>query len=165
MKHYTSKLRTFDDVTKNKRKQKKKKRFFILFVFWSQLVRFLVGFGQVVGLSRGGIVISVCIGSTVSVFVVVLSIWACVIQILTVDSAVITRTAELDSAFRIEYDHNGAIVKQSAAAREVGTTVELRNLFHSLPVRLQEVDHADPFVVRCRSHNHSVPSISQTRVS
>jgi DNA mismatch repair protein PMS2 len=59
--------------------------------------------------------------------------------LLPLFSAVVTRTAEFDAATRLEYDHNGVIQSQSAAAREIGTTVELRNLFHSLPVRLQEV--------------------------
>lgn len=54
-------------------------------------------------------------------------------------SSVVTRTADELAATRLEYDANGRIAAQTGAAREVGTTIELRNLFHSLPVRLQEV--------------------------
>jgi DNA mismatch repair protein PMS2 len=55
---------------------------------------------------------------------------------------VVTRTANEDAATRLEYDGNGRIASQAGAAREVGTTIELRNLFHSLPVRLQEFHRA-----------------------
>jgi len=54
-------------------------------------------------------------------------------------SSVVTRTANEQAATRLDYDGNGRIAAQTGAAREVGTTIELRNLFHSLPVRLQEV--------------------------
>jgi DNA mismatch repair protein PMS2 len=57
-------------------------------------------------------------------------------------SSVVTRTANEDAATRLEYDGNGRIASQTGAAREVGTTIELRNLFHSLPVRLQEFHRA-----------------------
>ncbi|CAI8006676.1 Mismatch repair endonuclease PMS2 [Geodia barretti] len=41
-------------------------------------------------------------------------------------------------ATRIEYDSNGHIKSQTNCAREVGTTISLHNLFHSLPVRCKE---------------------------
>ncbi|XP_072044566.1 mismatch repair endonuclease PMS2-like [Amphiura filiformis] len=39
---------------------------------------------------------------------------------------------------KIEYDHNGAIKKQSPCPRQQGTTVLLQNLFYTLPVRHKE---------------------------
>ncbi|XP_026316783.1 mismatch repair endonuclease PMS2 isoform X2 [Hyposmocoma kahamanoa] len=41
-------------------------------------------------------------------------------------------------ATKIEYDHNGQIIKKTPCSRQVGTTVSLSKLFHSLPVRQKE---------------------------
>lgn len=41
-------------------------------------------------------------------------------------------------ATKMEYDHNGQIIKKTPCSRQVGTTVSLSNLFHSLPVRQKE---------------------------
>lgn len=52
--------------------------------------------------------------------------------------SVVTRTAGQPAGSLLEYDYNGVLVKQSAAAREIGTTVRLRNLFSTVPVRHKE---------------------------
>eukprot|EP00743_Colponemidia_sp_Colp-15_P012401 GILK01014096.1.p1 GENE.GILK01014096.1~~GILK01014096.1.p1 ORF type:complete len:772 (-),score=150.38 GILK01014096.1:125-2440(-) len=52
--------------------------------------------------------------------------------------SVLTRTAQDSVGTRIQYDHEGAIAKQTAAAREVGTTVSVASLFQNLPVRQHE---------------------------
>ena len=48
--------------------------------------------------------------------------------------SVITRTDDdLQSGTMLEYDAEGAISSQRSVARERGTTVVLKKLFHSLP--------------------------------
>jgi DNA mismatch repair protein PMS2 len=39
---------------------------------------------------------------------------------------------------KLEYDHNGKIVSKTPCARQQGTTVNLTNLFTTLPVRHKE---------------------------
>jgi hypothetical protein len=51
------------------------------------------------------------------------------------DLSVATRTAEQEAGVRLAYDHSGTITGLAAAARAVGTTVAVRDLFKSLPVR------------------------------
>jgi DNA mismatch repair protein PMS2 len=53
----------------------------------------------------------------------------------------VVQTATKDQAprgVRLEYDHQGHLVSRSSVARSVGTTIQLSNLFGSLPVRLRE---------------------------
>lgn len=54
------------------------------------------------------------------------------------DLAIVTRHSSAPHAIKIEYDHNGSIKTETPAARDVGTTVSLSNLFSSLPVRRKE---------------------------
>ncbi|KAI7836307.1 hypothetical protein COHA_009815 [Chlorella ohadii] len=54
------------------------------------------------------------------------------------DVSVVTRTVEQDVGVRLSYDHNGKLVGQAGAARTVGTTVAVRDLFKRLPVRHKE---------------------------
>lgn len=49
--------------------------------------------------------------------------------------AVVTRTAEMAAGVRLAYDQAGAVLSQASAARAVGTTVAVRDLFKPLPVR------------------------------
>lgn len=46
-----------------------------------------------------------------------------------------TRTKDLAAGVRLVYDHQGAIVSQASAARAVGTTMSVKELFKPLPVR------------------------------
>lgn len=53
----------------------------------------------------------------------------------------VVQTATKDQAprgVRLEYDHQGHLASRSSVARSVGTTIQLSNLFGSLPVRLRE---------------------------
>ncbi|XP_045212126.2 mismatch repair endonuclease PMS2-like [Mercenaria mercenaria] len=54
------------------------------------------------------------------------------------DMSVTTRHQDAAVGTRLEFDHNGKILKQSNQARQVGTTVTLQNLFNTLPVRHKE---------------------------
>jgi DNA mismatch repair protein PMS2 len=54
------------------------------------------------------------------------------------DLTVVTRSSSQEVATRIEYDANGAVTSRTHVAREMGTTVCLQRLFHSLPVRYRE---------------------------
>lgn len=49
--------------------------------------------------------------------------------------AVVTRTKDLAAGVRLVYDHQGAVVSQASAARAVGTTMSVKELFKPLPVR------------------------------
>lgn len=51
---------------------------------------------------------------------------------------IITRHKNADCGIRLELDHNGMVKQKSPAARPIGTTVILSNLFHTLPVRKRE---------------------------
>ncbi|GIL80762.1 hypothetical protein Vretifemale_9813 [Volvox reticuliferus] len=52
--------------------------------------------------------------------------------------SVVTRTAEQVAGVRLEYDHEGLLTSQSPAPRAVGTTVAVKNLFATMPVRHKE---------------------------
>ncbi|KXZ41811.1 hypothetical protein GPECTOR_276g725 [Gonium pectorale] len=52
--------------------------------------------------------------------------------------SVVTRTAEQDAGVRLEYDHEGLLTSRSPAPRAVGTTVAVKDLFKTLPVRHKE---------------------------
>lgn len=54
------------------------------------------------------------------------------------DLTVTTRQADQDVATTLEFGPGGELLRQAATAREVGTTVCVSRLFHSLPVRHQE---------------------------
>ncbi|KAI9485895.1 MAG: hypothetical protein EXX96DRAFT_471853 [Benjaminiella poitrasii] len=50
-------------------------------------------------------------------------------------------TATKDQApmgIKLEYDKNGTLISKTPISRTVGTTIQISNIFHSLPVRLQE---------------------------
>ncbi|KAI3431618.1 hypothetical protein D9Q98_004667 [Chlorella vulgaris] len=51
------------------------------------------------------------------------------------DVSVVTRTTEQEVGVRLSYDPNGLLVEQAGAARTVGTTIAVRELFKRLPVR------------------------------
>ncbi|KYK64209.1 DNA mismatch repair protein, C-terminal domain-containing protein, partial [Toxoplasma gondii TgCatPRC2] len=51
------------------------------------------------------------------------------------DVEILTRTASEPFATRLRFDHHGKIIHQEPAAREVGTSVTVSNLFASLPLR------------------------------
>ena len=51
------------------------------------------------------------------------------------DVSVVTRTAEDGAGARLSFDHHGKLMSQQSAARAVGTTVSIRDLFKTLPVR------------------------------
>ena len=50
---------------------------------------------------------------------------------------VTTRTAEQAAAVRLVYGHSGALVSNAPAARAVGTTVAVGEIFKPLPVRFK----------------------------
>ncbi|XP_052266480.1 mismatch repair endonuclease PMS2-like [Dreissena polymorpha] len=52
--------------------------------------------------------------------------------------SVTTRHLSAAVGTKLEFDHNGKITRQTAQARQVGTTVMLQNLFYTLPVRHKE---------------------------
>ncbi|KAL4438704.1 hypothetical protein ABPG77_006308 [Micractinium sp. CCAP 211/92] len=54
------------------------------------------------------------------------------------DLSVVTCTAGQEVGVRLSYDHNGVLTGQTGAARTVGTTVAVRELFKRLPVRHKE---------------------------
>ncbi|XP_060559608.1 mismatch repair endonuclease PMS2-like [Ruditapes philippinarum] len=54
------------------------------------------------------------------------------------DMCVSTRHKDAAVGTKLEFDHNGKLLKQSKQARQVGTTVTLQNLFYTLPVRHKE---------------------------
>ena len=51
------------------------------------------------------------------------------------DVSVVTRTAGQEAGVRLTYDHSGVLTGQAPAARAVGTTDAVRDLFKTLPVR------------------------------
>jgi len=51
---------------------------------------------------------------------------------------VITRNQESKQGYKIDYNQQGEIVSQSIVARQIGTTVTLRNVFSPLAVRHKE---------------------------
>ena len=49
--------------------------------------------------------------------------------------SITTRTANTNPAQRLSYDHTGTLVGTTPTARAVGTTVAVKDLFKTLPVR------------------------------
>lgn len=54
------------------------------------------------------------------------------------DLSILTCHKSAKVGTRLEYDHDGKIIKQSPCPRQTGTTVTLQNLFSTLPVRHKE---------------------------
>lgn len=54
------------------------------------------------------------------------------------DLTVVTRHSSVEHATKISYDQNGAIIDENPTARPVGTTISLKSLFKTLPVRRKE---------------------------
>lgn len=52
--------------------------------------------------------------------------------------SIITRHKNDECGTKLEFDHNGLIVKKTPCPREVGTTISLVNIFSTLPVRQKE---------------------------
>lgn len=52
--------------------------------------------------------------------------------------SVTTRSAESEVATKLMFDHDGSIIKKSSCARNVGTTVDVKDFFVTLPVRRGE---------------------------
>ncbi|XP_076235693.1 mismatch repair endonuclease PMS2 [Calliopsis andreniformis] len=52
--------------------------------------------------------------------------------------SIVTRHLTSEHGFKLEFDHNGVLQKKEACAREVGTTVHVKNIFKCLPVREKE---------------------------
>ena len=66
-----------------------------------------------------------------------------------------------DVGTRIEYDHEGRIKSTTSAPRAVGTTVVLKDLFKSLPVRHKVCAYCkgNAAPVACTSHRALTPSL------
>ncbi|XP_066250470.1 mismatch repair endonuclease PMS2 [Euwallacea similis] len=56
------------------------------------------------------------------------------------DVQITTRHVSAELATRLKYDYGGNIISQENAARQQGTTVTLKNLFSTLPVRKKEFE-------------------------
>lgn len=54
--------------------------------------------------------------------------------------SVVTKAQGEECGVRLQYDANGELEKEVMEARSVGTTVSVRDLFHSLPVRRKEFE-------------------------
>ncbi|XP_044760675.1 mismatch repair endonuclease PMS2 [Coccinella septempunctata] len=54
------------------------------------------------------------------------------------DLSILTKHSSTEQAKRIKYNKEGQIVEVSLAARQIGTSVKLENLFSTLPVRRKE---------------------------
>lgn len=52
--------------------------------------------------------------------------------------SIVTRQLTSEHGFKLEFDHNGVLQKKEACAREIGTTVHVKNIFKCLPVRAKE---------------------------
>lgn len=52
--------------------------------------------------------------------------------------SIITRHKSRDHAYKLEFDKNGFLKYKEACARDTGTTVYVRNIFKTLPVRAKE---------------------------
>ncbi|XP_012254056.2 mismatch repair endonuclease PMS2 isoform X1 [Athalia rosae] len=52
--------------------------------------------------------------------------------------SMITRHRSRDYAYKLEFDRNGSLKAKKLCARDMGTTVYVKNLFKSLPVRYKE---------------------------
>ncbi|KAI3637444.1 hypothetical protein MIR68_004093 [Amoeboaphelidium protococcarum] len=54
------------------------------------------------------------------------------------DVEIVTRHSTSSTGFQLTFDHSGGIERQAVQSRDQGTTVQISNLFASLPVRRQE---------------------------
>ncbi|KAI3652419.1 hypothetical protein MP228_002744 [Amoeboaphelidium protococcarum] len=54
------------------------------------------------------------------------------------DVEIVTRHSTSSTGFQLTFDHSGGIERQVVQSRDQGTTVQISNLFASLPVRRQE---------------------------
>ncbi|CAB3408631.1 unnamed protein product [Caenorhabditis bovis] len=54
--------------------------------------------------------------------------------------SIFTRSSTADLGTRLKFDHSGEIIERKNAARELGTTVTVENLFETLPVRRKELE-------------------------
>lgn len=52
--------------------------------------------------------------------------------------SIVTRHSSHEHGFKLEFDHNGVLVRRGPFARETGTTVYVRNIFKNLPVRAKQ---------------------------
>ncbi|XP_043595166.1 mismatch repair endonuclease PMS2 isoform X1 [Bombus pyrosoma] len=54
------------------------------------------------------------------------------------DLCIVTRHSTSEHGFKLQFDHNGALQKKEPCAREIGTTVHIKNIFKCLSVRAKE---------------------------
>ncbi|XP_076668543.1 mismatch repair endonuclease PMS2 [Andrena cerasifolii] len=54
--------------------------------------------------------------------------------------SIVTRHLTSEHGYKLEFDHNGVLKKKEACAREVGTTLHVKNIFKCLPVRAKEFE-------------------------
>lgn len=74
---------------------------------------------------------------------------------------ILTRTAQHGTATSLNVAEDGSILSKSVAARPVGTTVTVRNVFHTLPVRRKDaLQNASREIARCVSVVQSLAIIS-----
>lgn len=52
--------------------------------------------------------------------------------------SVVTRHSTSEYGFKLEFDRNGVLMKKEPCARETGTTIYVRNIFKTLPVRAKQ---------------------------
>ncbi|OAD51872.1 Mismatch repair endonuclease PMS2 [Eufriesea mexicana] len=51
---------------------------------------------------------------------------------------IITKHCTSEHGFKLQFDHNGVLQEKEPCAREIGTTVHIKNIFKCLPVREKE---------------------------
>ncbi|XP_074097113.1 mismatch repair endonuclease PMS2 [Cotesia typhae] len=56
------------------------------------------------------------------------------------DVTITTKHLENEHAYKLQFDRNGRLEKKEICARETGTTVCVKNIFKSLPVRIKEFE-------------------------
>ncbi|KAL1517808.1 hypothetical protein ABEB36_001531 [Hypothenemus hampei] len=56
------------------------------------------------------------------------------------DVEIATKHSSSDTATKLKYDHDGNIIDQQPVARQLGTTVSLKNMFSTLPVRKKQFE-------------------------
>lgn len=54
------------------------------------------------------------------------------------DLSIVTRHSTSEHGFKLQFDHNGVLQKKEPCAREIGTTVHVKNIFKCLSVRAKE---------------------------
>ena len=54
------------------------------------------------------------------------------------DLSIITRHCTSEHGFKLQFDHNGMLQKKEPCAREIGTTVHIKNIFKCFSVRAKE---------------------------